>query len=223
MASILAIAPHPDDETLGCGGSLLKHIQQGDQLHWLIMTRVWSPKFKDSLIRQQKKQINAVKEAYPFFHLEWLNFKTTTLETIPLNNIIDAIRTTIEKIKPETIYIPSPMDIHSDHQIVFQAVMAVLKPFYMRFYGVQRILACEIPSETDSGVQGVHGVFSANIYQDISDTHEEKMKIMNLYKSEIQTRWLPRNSSSLQALARTRGSSIGVQYAEAFMLIREIR
>ena len=222
MSSILVVAPHPDDETLGCGGTLLKHRQQGDRINWLIMTRTWSPKYTERDIQQQETQIKAVDRAYSFAHTEWLHFKTTTLDSIPLNEIIDAIRNVIAKVKPETVYIPSAVDIHSDHQVVVQGVMAVLKPFYMRSLGVRRILACEILSETDASISGFRGTFSPNIYHDISDTYDAKLEIMKLFQTEVQPEPFPRSLSSIQALARTRGASIGVKYAEAFMLIREV-
>jgi len=218
---ILSIAVHPDDETLGCGGTLLKHAAEGEALHWLLITAVSEPDYTAAQITRQREQVEAVRKAYRFESVHWLKFPSSRLETLPLNDLIKPIRHVIQQVRPETVFAPNPSDVHSDHRIAFQAVTAALKAFYMRGLGVRRVLACEVISETEAAPpQGVCP-FLPTVFVDISATLARKLEIMALYESEIQPDPMPRGPSAIRALARYRGASVGVEYAEAFMLIRE--
>jgi len=219
---ILAISVHPDDETLGCGGTLLRHVHAGDSLHWLIITATYEPLFTPEQIAKQAAQVKAAQEAYPFATLHWLKFPTTRLDVIPMNDLIKSIRQVIQQLHPRIVFIPNRSDVHSDHQVIFQACQAVLKSFYMRSFGVHRVLACEVISETDAAFPMPESDFLANVYIDISDTLDQKLSIMELYQSEIHPELLPRSTSAIRSLARLRGAAIGVKYAETFMLLREI-
>lgn len=219
---ILAIAVHPDDETLGCGATLLRFAAEGTSLNWLIVTSAHEPEYSTAQIAQQAPQIEAVRQAYPFKTMQWLKFPTTRLEGIALAELVGGIRKCVEQIRPEVVFIPHCADVHSDHRIIFQAAMSALKPIYMRSLGVKRILACEVPSETEAAPQLPKNAFLPTVFTDVSTTFKRKEEIMALYKTEIQLEPLPRSPSAIRALARHRGATIGVEFAEAFMLIREI-
>ncbi len=222
MKIIVAISVHPDDETLGCGATLLKHAAIGDAIHWLLITAATPPGYSKAQIAAQKRQVEIVRAAYPFRKLHWLKLPTTRLETLPLNRIVGAIRAVVERVKPQIMYVPHAGDVHSDHRIVHDAVMAVTKSFYLQRHGISRVLACEVLSETDAAHPASVCPFVPNVLVNVSDTFERKLEIFGLFKSEIQSGFLPRTESAIRALARVRGASIGVQYAEAFMLLREI-
>lgn len=222
MGAVLAIATHPDDETLGCGGTLLNHKDRGDDLYWLIVTSAWEPDYSRGAVQKQEQQVQAVKTAYPFTGTEWLRFPTIRLETVPINELITRLREVIRQIGPEVVYVPSPFDVHTDHRVVFNAAIAVMKPFYMRSLGIRRVLSCEVPSETDAGPPSLRDGFVPQVFSDISATVERKLAIFKLYDSEIQPEPLPRSLSAIRALVRHRGATAGVEYAEAFMLVREI-
>lgn len=219
--NVLAVAVHPDDETLGCGGTLLRHAAGGDALHWLIVTAAQAPEYTEDQAGEQAKQVEAVRAAYPFATLHWLKFPSTRLDTVPLNELVEAIRRVIEEVRPETVFVPNRSDAHSDHRIVFQASLAALKSFYMRSLNVSRLLAYETLSETDAAPPLPENAFLPTVFMDVSATLERKSQIMRLYQSELQAKGLPRSLSALRALARYRGATVGVEYAEAFMLIRE--
>ena len=220
--SILAVAVHPDDETLGCGATLLKLANSGVSIHWLIATSAHSPDYSATQIAVQSEQVDIVRQAYSFESLTWLKYPTTHLETQPLVSLIDGLRGCLERVRPEWVFVPNRSDVHSDHHIVFQALSAVLKPIYMRSLGVKRVLACEVNSETEAAFPLPENAFLPTSIFDISETFERKLQIMELYRTEIHPEPLPRSLSSIRALARFRGASIGVEYAEAFMLMREI-
>ncbi|HEV8203957.1 MAG TPA: PIG-L deacetylase family protein [Pyrinomonadaceae bacterium] len=219
---ILVIAPHPDDETLGCGGSLLKHKSNGDSLSWLVATRGHEPHWSADLLDRKEKEIASVTAAYGFDQTIRLNFPTIRLDTIPLEEFIAAIRNAISDCKPELVYLNHFGDVHSDHRIVFEATLSVLKPFYSGTHGVKRILSYEVVSSTDAAPLNPARAFVPNVFTDVTDFLEKKLEIMALYESELQPSPLPRALDNLRALARLRGATIGVEFAEAFMLVREV-
>jgi LmbE family N-acetylglucosaminyl deacetylase len=219
---ILAIAPHPDDETLGCGGTLLKSAAEGAEIHWLLMTAAHEPQFTPAQISQQLRQIEAARQAYPFASLTWLKFPATRLDQVPRGDMVNQVREVVARLRPDTVYVPHRGDIHTDHRDVFLATQAVLKTFYLRAQGVRRVLAYEVPSETDAMVPAAENAFLPTVFVDISATFERKLEIMRMFAAEVHPEPLPRSPSSIRALARHRGATIGVEYAEAFALVREL-
>lgn len=219
---VLSVAVHPDDETLGCGATLLKHSAQGDTLHWLLVTAATRRDFSKEQVAKQERQIKAVSKAFPFDSLDWLKVPSTRLAELPFNHLVNAIREVVEQLRPEIIFVPNRSDAHSDHRIAFAAIQAVVKSFYMLKLGVRQILSCEVLSETEAATPLPENAFLPNVYVDVSATLQGKIDIMRLYRTELHAEPLPRTESAIRALARFRGATIGVEHAEAFMLIREI-
>ncbi len=219
---VLAIAAHPDDETLGCGGTLLKHRKAGDELYWLVVTRAHTPEWPEETLKRKADEVQKVGEAYGAERVFELGLPTTRLDTMPQVELINHIRTVVDEVKPGIVFVTHEGDVHSDHRAVFVAVMAVLKPFYMAQLGVHRVLSYETLSSTDASPNTPGQTFLPTVFSDISAYCEEKLEIMSLYKSEIHPDPLPRGPSAIRAQARYRGAAIGVEYAEAFTLIREL-
>ena len=220
--NVLALAVHPDDETLGCGGTLLRHAGSGDKLHWLIVTAADPALFSPDIVLRQTSQVEAVAAAYGFVSLHWLKLPSAGLERLALNVLIREIHKVAEELRPEIVYLPNRSDVHSDHRVVFSAAQAVFKSFYMGSLGVKRLLACEVLSETDAAPPLPENAFLPNVFVDVTSTLRRKLEIMSLFQTEVHPGYLPRGLSALEALARYRGAIVGVEYAEAFMLIREI-
>jgi LmbE family N-acetylglucosaminyl deacetylase len=218
---VLVIAPHPDDETLGCGGTLLKHIARGDSVSWLIVTRGHEPQWSKEVLENKEQEIQAVREGYKFEDVYRLNHPTTRLDSLPQDQLIADFHKTIDEAKPECIYLNHSGDIHTDHRIIFDCVMSAVKPFNSGRHGVKRILSYETPSSTDAAPVNLTA-FQPNVFHDITAFIDRKLELMSLYPSEIQPYPLPRALESLRALARYRGATIGVEYAESFMLLREV-
>ena len=148
MSKVSIITPHPDDETLGCGGTILKHGAVGDSLHWFIITSMTEDQgFSTQEIKKRQEEIEQVKHMYGFEMVNSLNLPTTQLDTLSLGNIIKAIGTVLVEVKPHIIYLPNRSDVHSDHRIIFQAAWSCCKTF--RYHFIRRVLMYEIPSETD--------------------------------------------------------------------------
>jgi LmbE family N-acetylglucosaminyl deacetylase len=218
---VLVISVHPDDETLGCGGTLLKHKKNNDELYWLILTGV-SEKlgYTKEFVTSRVSQIKNVSKEYKFLKTYNLEFPAAYLHTIDLHEIISEITSVIAKIKPEIVYTVNRSDIHSDHQYAAKAIMSATKSF--RHPYIKRILMYECLSETEISPPLPENIFLPNVYSDISEFLEQKIKIMKIYHSEVQAPPLPRSPDKIRALAEFRGSGITVQYAESFMLLRDV-
>jgi LmbE family N-acetylglucosaminyl deacetylase len=220
MSKILAVSVHPDDETLGCGGTLLKHNEKGDKIFWLILTRA-NDKVTSipNIVNLQKQYVNKVAATYNFEDFKQLSFLTTELDRYPLGEIIREISNYIDQIEPSVIYFNHCNDVHSDHRVAFDAIYSCTKSF--RYPFITKILMYETLSETEFAPALPCASFTPNVYVDITDYLDQKIEIMKLYETELMEEPYPRSISSIEALARFRGSRAGVKYAEAFRLLYE--
>ena len=149
-----------------------------------------------------------------------MGFPTTKLHTLDVSEIITKISSVIQEVKPEVIYTVNRTDIHTDHQVAAKVIMSCTKSFRNPF--IKRILMYECISETEIAPPLPENAFVAHVYSDISNYLERKIEIMKRYESELQEPPLPRSIDNIRALARFRGATVSVHYAEAFMLLREL-
>jgi LmbE family N-acetylglucosaminyl deacetylase len=219
---VLAISAHPDDETLGCAGTLLKHRAAGDSVYWIIATQAQEPQWSGKVIEHKAAEVERVAEAYGIEEYFKLGFPTVRLDVAPQADLIERIHDVVSKTTPQLVYLVHGGDVHTDHQAVFTATISVLKPFHMARLGVRRILCYETLSSTDAAPPQLERAFMPNVFSDITPYIGRKIEVMNLYKTEAHPDPLPRGPSAIRALARYRGATIGVEFAEAFMLIREL-
>ena len=219
MKKVLIIAPHPDDETLGVGGTILKLNSIGAEIYWLIITEQ-KKKFGVSkkIIEKRKKEILKVSNLFKFKKTFQLKFPANRLDTISLDTIIKKIKKIFDQLKPELIFIPFERDVHTDHLYVSKASQACIKTFRNSY--VKKVLAYETISETDFNFMKGEK-FKAQIFFDISKFLTKKIEICKVYKSEISKHPFPRSISSIKSLARLRGSQSGFKAAEAFQLLFE--
>jgi len=221
MSKVSIIAPHPDDETLGCGGTILKHSANGDSIHWLIITDMTEKQgFNSQVIKQRQEEIDSVAQMYRFKSVHNLNLPTMQLDEISLADIINTISKIFLEIKPQTVYLPNRSDVHSDHRTVFHAAWSCCKTF--RFPFIRRVLMYEIPSETDFAPALPETAFLPNVFSDISQHIDQKIEIMRIYRGEMKEHPFPRSERNIRSLATVRGATAGVEYAEAFMLLKEV-
>lgn len=208
---VCVIAVHPDDETLGCGGTILKHLRKGDEVHCVFVT---------GGNENQKSIIQKVSDAYRLTSVVNFDFPELMLQDISLNQLIPQFSSLFFKIEPTILYIPNRSDMHSDHRAVYNAISACTKSF--RYPFIKQILMCEVISETDFVLGLPEMMFIPNYYVDISETFEEKLRILELYQSELLPYPMTRNLNTMESLNRYRGSLINSEYAEAFMSIKTI-
>ncbi len=215
----LVIAPHPDDEVLGVGGTLLRRKAEGKQVAWLIVTGIsvaagWS----EEKVRQRADEIKRITKIFNFDEVFELNFPTTKLDCVPIGDLVDGISGVFRSYEPEEVFVPHPSDVHTDHRIVFDAVASCTKWF--RYPSVKRILAYETLSETDFGL-GVAPGFKPNVFVGVEDFLNDKLRAMDIYSSEVGVFPFPRSHEAIRALATLRGAASGFAAAEAFALLRE--
>ena len=218
----MVLAVHPDDETLGCGGTILKHKAHGDQVFWLVMTgpqKGLMPHFTDEFLSKRDAMVDGIAEAYGFDETIKLNLPTQMLHTLDLRDIIQKLSEVFKRIQPNVIYMMYAHDVHSDHRMAFDAVYSCTKSF--RYPFIERIYMIETLSETEFSVAIPGNTFVPNVFVDISEYIDKKLEIMSMFKGEIQEEPYPRSLSSIKALARVRGSRAGVMYAEAFQMLYE--
>ena len=220
MSTVLVIAPHPDDETLGCGGTLLRHVDQGDNVHWLIVTHISDGVGASAeRIAARDHEISEVASRYGMTTTKNLAFPTTRLDTVPIGDLVAGIGEVVREVTPDIVYLPYRNDIHTDHAVVFDAAAACTKWF--RYPSVKRVLVYETLSETDFVIDPDVRKFTPTIFVNISGFLDDKIDIMNIYDSEVGTHPFPRSETSMRALATLRGAAAGVDAAEGFMLLRE--
>jgi len=220
-SNILVVAPHADDETLGCGGTILKHVAQGDDVTWLLATNMSiSSGFNEKQIKDREEVIQQVASRFKVSRTIDLGLPPAKLDTFSKSELIQLFSEKIKILQPDVVYVPFRNDAHSDHECVFDAVLASIKPF--RCPSVCRVLAYETISETDYGFKPEDTGFKPNVYMDISQYLQQKLEILELYEEEIDEFPFPRSIKAVEALARVRGSQCNREAAEAFMLIREM-
>ena len=224
---VLVVAVHPDDETLGCGGTLLKHKATGDEIYWLIATTIkngynnWDLGFSKDIVEKREKEIKRVAELYDFDGIYRLEFPTMRIDEISMSELIGKISKIFKEVQPNIVYLPFKNDVHSDHRKIFEAAYSCTKIF--RYPFVKKILMMETLSETEFAPSTKEDGFIPNVFVDITRYLEKKLEIMGIYESELGEHPFPRSKRNITALATFRGATAGCEYAESFVLLKEIR
>jgi len=213
----LVIAPHPDDEVLGCGGSIAKHAKNGDIVELCIVTKAYRPDWSAEFLRARPKEIRAASRALGIAKVAELGFPTVKLDKIPQKELNDALAKVVSKARPDVLYIPHFGDLNKDHRLVSEAAMVAARP---SSGPAMKVLSYETLSETDWGRP--LATFIPNHFVDITGTMDAKLKAMGAYRSELRKFPHPRSLEAIEALAMLRGSECGRNRAEAFHLIREV-
>lgn len=219
---ILVIAPHPDDEVLGCGGAIKKYSRRGDEVYLCIVTKGYPPDWSKKNLKDRKKEILEANKILGIKKVFFLDLPTVKLDTIPQKMINDLILDCLNKVSPELVYIPHGGDINKDHRLVFEASMVAIRP--KPGCPVKKALCYEVLSGTDwsASFSKKEDIFIPNVYIDISRTLKEKLKAMACYKTELKKYPHPRSLRAISVLAEKRGLEVGLEAAEAFTLVREI-
>lgn len=218
--SVIVVAPHPDDETLGCGGTLLKLRDLGYDLYWIIVTSMISKsdQLSEKVITREK-EIDEVKNEYGFKKVYKCGFVSSEVDSSKMNNMIAMISDIFHEARPEIVFLPYSGDVHSDHRFISEACISCTKWF--RYPFIKKVFFYETISETDFNIDSSVPLFRPTTFVDISNYLNRKIKIMSYYVSEISEFPFPRSIESITSLAKLRGSQSGYCAAEAFQLIRE--
>lgn len=221
MKKILIVAPHPDDEILGCGGTMLKHIKNGDKVYVCIVTHAEPPIYPEGTSDAIQK---AARECHKWMGVEdtfFLNFPTVMLETVDRYKMNNAILDIVKKISADVVYIPHYGDMQKDHQIVAEACMVAVRPKYIP--RVPQVFSYETMSETAWNAPSIQNEFIPNDFVDISEFLDGKLKAMSFYSSQVGEFPDARSYEAIEALAKYRGALMNMKAAEAFSVIRSLR
>ncbi len=220
MTRILVCAAHPDDETYGAGGTILRHTGLGDEVRLVIFTKPYQPDWDRDLITGKREEIKNSVRILGVRKVEFLDYPTAKLDTVPQKELNDALREIVTDYSPEVVYTTHYNDLHQDHRFVFHAVAVAARPIPNS--PVKRILAYELVSSTEWGGHFSERSFQPNFYVDISSTLGTKLEAISQYRSELKSFPHPRSLETVEALAKKRGSEAGLAAAEAFELIHSI-
>jgi len=221
MKKILVISAHADDETFGMGGTLLKlsKVPKSYKLYWLILTKIWSPKWNDYAFESRKKAIIKISSKLHFKEIEQWDYKDNLMDTYSLNEMQERMIKTFDRIKPNIIFTPSPWDFNFEHKMAFELVEMSSKPFYSNY--IEKIIAYEIPSSTDSAIKAYKNL-PFNYYVNIENELSKKIELMKYYDTEYYEFPHPRSEDYIRALSKVRGVESGVKHAEGFCLVRGV-
>ncbi len=210
------IIPHPDDETLALGGTLLLLKKLKIKTSCIFLSGHLPPLYSKKDYEITKKEaLKALKE-YSINNYNFCEFPATKLNEVPHSKLNKIINDFININRPDLVFIPFP-DRHIDHRIIFDSSMVATRPNSKYFPKI--VLSYETLSETHWNAPNIEPNFIPNFYFDISSTIEKKLKILSLYKSQIKNNE-SRSIEAAKSLAKFRGSQNGCKFAEAFQLIR---
>ena len=218
---ILVFAPHPDDEIIGVGGTIAKRVQNGDDVSVCVVTKGQSPLFNVNSVEQVRNECMQADLKLGVKETIFLDFPAVMLESVPRYELNAKIIEVIQRIKPDEVFIPHRGDMQLDHQIVVDAVMVAVRP--RGNYYPKRVYAYETLSETGWNIPNVVNEFIPTVYEDISGTLDLKLRAMSIFKSQLAKFPNARSTEAIDALAKYRGSTVSVNAAEAFTLVREIK
>ena len=222
IKKVLVVAAHPDDELLGCGGTLIKLAKKNCKIFTLFFTDGVSARGKKFLKKANNRRNDALKslKIMGVNNSKFLSYPDNGLDTVPLIKIVREIEQIITKFKPDTILTHSNVDLNIDHEIVSRAAVTASRP--KPNFCVKNILLFETLSSTEWNFNLKKKTFNPNYFIDITLTIKKKIKAAKAYKNEINSWPHPRSIKGIKNLASYRGQSVGLKYAEAFYLLRYV-
>ncbi len=218
MSKIIVISSHPDDEAFGLGGTLYLHKKNGDKILVLIFTDGESARnVSKTKILRRRKQAKAACSILGVNEVKFLNYPDQMLDTYPLVKLSKDIEKVLKSWNADTVYTHFWGDVNQDHRKVFEATMIACRPIPKS--KIRRLLCYESPSSTEWNFAEPR--FAPNLFVDIKNGIKKKMQAVQVYKEELRETPHPRSLESIKNRARYWGSTVGVEYAEAFIIIRQ--
>jgi len=224
---VLIVAAHPDDEVLGCGGTIARLTKEGHEVYCLLLGEGVTSRYtqRETVVENELKRLKlGAEQAAKILGIKkvfFRDFPDNRFDAVPLLTIVKAVEEVKEEIKPAIIYTHHQGDLNIDHQITFKAVLTACRP--MKDETVREIYSFEVASSTGWSSPNAQNYFIPNVFTDIVETLDKKIKALKAYEGEIRKYPHPRSPEILRAIAMRWGSTVGCDAAEAFELIRAIR
>ena len=216
----LVIAPHPDDEVLGCGGTIARVSKEGAAVHVAVVTRGTAPAFSEEMTATVRSEACAAHTHLGVRETHWLDFPAAQLFETPHASLNAGLSDLVRELRPHTLLIPFLGDMHMDHQLIFLSSLVAARPHQAEY--PRRILAYETVSETNWNAPYLTAAFTPNVFIDIEDTLERKLEAAGMFRSQIRAFPHERSLETVRALAIVRGTAMHRRAAEAFVLIRDV-
>jgi LmbE family N-acetylglucosaminyl deacetylase len=217
---VLLVAAHPDDEVLGPGGTVTRHVAEGDEVTILILADHGSVRYDEERMREVRRAARAASSRMGVSEVRFGELEDQKLDVLPILEVTQRVEAMLQEVQPEIVYTHHRGDINRDHTVVHEATLTAARPYSAPF--VRRVLCYETPSATEWAGPYPESAFVPNLFVDISDHLEAKLQAMAEYPSELREAPHPRSLEALRSHAAHWGSVIGVTAAEPFMLVREI-
>ena len=224
MKNVLVVAAHPDDELLGIGGTVRRLADEGICVRAVILAEGLTSRgnkradTEQSELEELQKDARMSAREAGYTGIDFCGFPDNRMDEVDLLDIIKAVSSFIEKYHPDTVFTHHHGDLNIDHQRTCEAVLTACRP--VGDYCVERIYAFETPSSTEWNYR-YNEPFCPNVFFDVTETLEAKIRGMACYRSESAKLPHPRSAESLRALGQYRGSNVGFAFAEGFELLRE--
>lgn len=223
--SVLILAAHPDDEVLGCGGTIAKLAKDGAIIHVAfladgVFSRSGDPAAQQAHLASRRMAAHKACDILGVKSVSFGEFPDNRMDTIALLDIIKPIETLVAQCQPDIVFVHHAGDVNVDHRRIHEAVGAACRP--QSGHPVKTLLCFEVPSSTEWQLPGSALTFSPNWFVDISDTLGCKLAALEAYAAELRPWPHPRSRQGVEHLARWRGATVGVDAAEAFMLGRQL-
>jgi LmbE family N-acetylglucosaminyl deacetylase len=215
---IAVIAPHPDDETLGAGGTIARFADKGVEVSVLIVSGHLPPLYPQEVFETTRREADTALRTLGATGWKFLKIPATKVHEMPFAELTDKISGYVRETNPEVVLIPFP-DRHIDHRFVFDSAMVVCRPTHPK--APRLVLAYETLSETHWNAPGIEPMFTPDFFVDITDYIERKRAALECYASQISGS-PARSIDACLALSRFRGSQNGCGHAEAFKVIRAV-
>ncbi len=220
LGRTLVIAPHPDDEVLGAGGTMARLAAQGSDVFVAVVTEGKPPAYDRASVEAVQAEAHEAHRILGVKETRWLGFPAAALCETSHSALNAALFELVRSIAPQTLIIPFVGDMHVDHQLIFLSSMVAARPHQPGYPEV--ILAYETLSETNWNAPYVTPGFAPNVFVDISDHIDRKLAAMKAFKSQVRAAPHERSLETLNALATLRGATVLKSAAEAFVMVRQV-
>lgn len=225
---VLVVASHPDDEILGCGATMARHCNAGDEVHVAILAEGLTSRASQRNVGECEEELSTLKKTAEQANkllgvtsIQFFNLPDNRMDSVDLIDVVKVVEGLVASISPNIIYTHHIGDVNIDHRVTHEAVVTACRP--QPGCKVEKILFFEVASSTEWQTMNTATPFQPNWFVDVSETLDQKIKALQVYESEMRDWPHARSTTALEHLARWRGATIGCRAAEAFILGRSIQ
>lgn len=220
MTRVLVVAAHPDDEMLGPGGTLARHVQDGDEVQAVVLADGATSRYPTDMVPVLADCAARAAKVLGLTAIHLAQLPDQQLDTLPLLEVTRAVEAMVDQVRPDVVYTHFPGDVNNDHAVVARAAWTACRPYVVP--RLRRFAVYETPSSTEWAWPLAGGIFTPELFVDVSETIEVKLAALQCYEGELRPYPHPRSSRAIRERAAYWGSKVGRPAAEAFQVLREV-